>query len=86
MALVLPAGQADRKGLADKAPEEGTILVLGSIFALAHSRTKAFDQKGIAKLARRVWSIIEATLRGPAMVSSGIVGHSQLRPQERRSK
>jgi AcrR family transcriptional regulator len=46
-------------------PEEGTILVLGSIFALAHSRTRAFGQKEVEKLAPRVWSAIEATLRGP---------------------
>jgi AcrR family transcriptional regulator len=45
-------------------PEEGTILVLGSIFALAHSSTRAFDPKEVERLAPRVWSIIESTLRG----------------------
>ena len=46
-------------------PEEGTILVMGSIYALAHSKTRAFVRKEDEKLPLRVWSIIESTLRGP---------------------
>jgi AcrR family transcriptional regulator len=45
-------------------PEEGTILVLGSIFALAHSRTRISDKRQVERLSRRVWGVIESTLRG----------------------
>lgn len=44
-------------------PEEGTILVLGSIFALAHSRTRVPDRRQVEQLSRRVWAVIESTLR-----------------------
>lgn len=51
-------------------PEEGTILVLGSIFALAHSRTRVFDTKELERLSPKVWSVIESTLRGRSNVAS----------------
>jgi AcrR family transcriptional regulator len=60
--------QARKSGMlkGNAGAEEGTILVLGSIFALAHSRIRPFDRKGVEELAPRVWSIIEAMLRGSA--------------------
>jgi hypothetical protein len=45
-------------------PEEGTNLVLGSIFALAHSRTRVSDKREVERLSRKVWGVIESTLRG----------------------
>ncbi len=45
-------------------PQEGTILVLGSIFALAHSFARVPDTKEVELLASRVWIVIESTLRG----------------------
>ncbi|MFH1017065.1 MAG: TetR/AcrR family transcriptional regulator [Pseudomonadota bacterium] len=44
--------------------QEGAILVLGAIFALAHARMRTQDGAAIERLARSVWSVIESTLRG----------------------
>ena len=58
--------EASESGLlrGEAGPEEGTILVLGSIFALAHSLDRVPDTKEVEQLASRVWSVIESTLRG----------------------
>ena len=58
--------EANKSGLlkGGVSPEEGTILVQGCIFALAHSRTRVLDTKEVERLSPRVWSIIESTLRG----------------------
>ncbi len=45
-------------------PEEGTVLVLGAILALAHSITRVPAPNEVEQLARRVWRVIESTLRG----------------------
>ena len=45
-------------------PEEGTVLILGSILALAHAGTSIADRGPVEQLSRRVWAVIESTLRG----------------------
>ena len=58
--------EASESGLlrGEAGPEEGTVLVLGVIFALAHSITRVPDPRKVEHLASRVWRIIESTLRG----------------------
>jgi AcrR family transcriptional regulator len=58
--------QAQKSGLlnGNAAPEEGTILVLGSIFALAHSKTRTINPTETERLAVKVWSVIESALLG----------------------
>ena len=59
-------------------PEEGTVLVMGSIFSLAHSTTRVSDPSEVEQLAGRVWNVIESTLRGRrnTEVTAGGVGRS----------
>ena len=58
--------EAEESGLlrGEGGPEEGTVLVMGSIFALAHFTTRVSDPREVEQLASRVWSVIESTLRG----------------------
>ncbi len=60
--------------------EEGTVLVMGSIFALAHSITRASDPREIEQLAGRVWNVIESALRGRPSAGAPVrgVGRSPL--------
>ena len=56
------AGESDSlRG--EAGPEEGTVLVTGSIFALAHFATRVSDPREVEQLASRVWGVIESTLR-----------------------
>ena len=45
-------------------PEEGAVLVLGSIFALAHSGTGIPDKHNVERISQNVWSILESAFRG----------------------
>ena len=67
-------------------PEEGTILVLGGIFALAHYRTRTLDKKKVERVSARIWNILESLLRGRDKATALLPGTrrlahpSQLRP------
>jgi AcrR family transcriptional regulator len=58
--------EAQRSGMLLRGiePEEGTILVLGAILALAHSRIRVLDKTEIEQVSPRVWNIIQFALRG----------------------
>lgn len=67
--------EAQESGILGAAgPEEGTILVLGSIFALAHSSTRVPENKEVEQLSRKVWGLIEATLRGRRNAAAHVSG------------
>jgi AcrR family transcriptional regulator len=72
--------EAERSGLlrGDAGPEEGTILVLGGILALAHSRTRVPERKEAEQLSPRVWSVIESTLRGRRAAAVRVPGPRHL--------
>lgn len=55
------AGQL-REGVA---PEEGAVLVLGSLLSLAHSGDLARSAAGSGRLSQGVWSALDFALRGP---------------------
>jgi AcrR family transcriptional regulator len=55
-------------------PEEGTILVLGGIFSLAHYRTRFFDKKEVERVSARIWNILESLLRGRDMATALLSG------------
>ncbi len=57
---------AGKSGLlrGETGPEEAEVLVMGSIFALAHSTTRVSDPREVEQLASRVWNVIESALRG----------------------
>jgi len=61
------------------APEEATIVVLGSLLALAHSRIA--PDGAVTDLGPRVWTTLELFLRG----SSRSAGTRPPRPQGRRT-
>jgi AcrR family transcriptional regulator len=44
-------------------PEEGAILVLGAIYALAHAPTRVNGNAGDKKIHYRIWSILESLLQ-----------------------
>ena len=58
--------EAEESGMlrGEAGPEEGAILVLGGIFALAHSITKVPNRGEVEQLALRVWSVLASSLRG----------------------
>jgi len=45
-------------------PEEGTVLVMGAIFALAHETTRTVPPGRVENLSRNVWSVILSALGG----------------------
>jgi len=59
-------------------PEEGTILVLGAIFALAHYRTGIPDKKEVERVSARIWNIIESLLRGQDTAATLLPGTRRL--------
>jgi AcrR family transcriptional regulator len=61
-------------------PEEGAILVLGGIFALAHAITRVPNPGEVEQLAHRVWSVIESTLRGRHEAEAHVRGSSRFLP------
>jgi AcrR family transcriptional regulator len=51
-------------------PEEGTILIVGSILALAHVKTRVPKTREVGQLAHKVWQTMEILFRsqGPSTV------------------
>jgi len=78
--------EARRSGmlLGETGPEEGTILVLGSILALAHSGTRVPDKREVGRLSGKVWAVIESTLRGRR--GTAVRLHRSRRFAQRRAK
>jgi AcrR family transcriptional regulator len=61
--------EAEQRGeLSDGAgPEAGAVLVIGAIFALAHTSTRVLGRRRVERLSARVWTTIETALvRDPA--------------------
>lgn len=58
--------EAERRGLlaARLGAEEATIVVIGALLALAHSRMPPGRESAVAVIAPRVWSALESFLRG----------------------
>ncbi len=44
--------------------EEGTVLLMGAIFVLAHARTKLTEEESPSDIGQRVWSILYKTFSG----------------------
>jgi AcrR family transcriptional regulator len=72
--------EAQQSGLlrGDAGPEEGTILVLGSILALVHSRTMVPEGKEVEQLSLRVWRVIESILQGRRVNAARFPGSRRL--------
>jgi AcrR family transcriptional regulator len=69
--------EAERRGelKGDAGPEVGAVLVIGAIFALAHTSTRVLGRSRIERLSAQVWATIEGALVGdpgrPAKRSMG---------------
>ena len=60
-------------------PEEGAIVVLGSILTLAHANPRVARKTSVTVLSERVWSVLERALRRPGPAGCG----SRRRPRMR---
>lgn len=50
---------------ADVGPEEGALVVLGALHAIAHSRPRPGERKDQSQRVAKVWSILERALTAP---------------------
>lgn len=58
--------EADAQGLlrGPAGPDEALVLVMGTIFALAHSSTRVHADLDIGELGRRSWRVLDQAFRG----------------------